>query len=179
MLRGCSSSSIIAINQLKSELKCCHFQNRYHFICVVSKQLINWSTRAPVEGDENQVPDAPKDDVDDEPGSWEEDYKSHHDTKPYGPEAVALDFTFPQAGVLFGNFSLFIFFVQQIRSFDQFIHEIFISIQKGIPEHADSFALKSTLGSEPYRLYNLDVFEYEIDNGMALYGSVPVIYGHG
>lgn len=51
--------------------------------------------------------------------------------------------------------------------------------EKGIPEHADSFALKSTLGGEPYRLYNLDVFEFELDNGMALYGSVPVIYGHG
>lgn len=49
----------------------------------------------------------------------------------------------------------------------------------GIPEHADSFALKSTVGSEPYRLYNLDVFEYELDSTMALYGSVPVIYGHG
>lgn len=56
----------------------------------------------------------------------------------------------------------------------------FFSLQiKGIPEHADSFALKSTLGGDPYRLYNLDVFEYELDNGMALYGSVPVIYGHG
>ena len=49
----------------------------------------------------------------------------------------------------------------------------------GIPEHADSFALKSTVGGEPYRLYNLDVFEYELDSTMALYGSVPVIYGHG
>lgn len=48
------------------------------------------------------MPDAPKDDIDDEPGAWEEDFKSHHDSKPNGPEAVALDFTFPQAGVLFG-----------------------------------------------------------------------------
>lgn len=87
---------------------------------------------------------------DDDPGAWEENFKSHHDSKPNGPEAVALDFTFPQAQILFG-----------------------------IPEHSDSFALKSTLNGEPYRLYNLDVFEYELDNGMALYGSVPVIYGHG
>ena len=107
-------------------------------------------TRAQPEGEENQVPEQPKDGDDDEPGAWEEDFKSHRDSKPNGPEAVALDFTFPQASILFG-----------------------------IPEHADSFALKSTLGGEPYRLYNLDVFEYELDNGMALYGSVPVIYGHG
>jgi alpha 1,3-glucosidase len=32
---------------------------------------------------------------------------------------------------------------------------------------------------DPYRLYNLDVFEYELDNGMALYGSVPVLIAHG
>ncbi|GAB0095795.1 neutral alpha-glucosidase AB [Sergentomyia squamirostris] len=99
--------------------------------------------------EENNV-EKPKDADDDDPGAWEENFKSHHDSKPKGPEAIALDFTFPQAEVLFG-----------------------------IPEHADSFALKPTLGTEPYRLYNLDVFEYELDNGMALYGSIPVIYGHG
>ena len=26
---------------------------------------------------------------------------------------------------------------------------------------------------EPYRLYNTDVFEYELDSPMALYGAVP------
>lgn len=33
-------------------------------------------------------------------------------------------------------------------------------------------------GSEPYRLYNLDVFEYELDSRMALYGSIPVMIAH-
>lgn len=103
-----------------------------------------------VEPKEEEEEDKQKKTEDDDPGAWEENFKSHHDSKPNGPEAVALDFTFPQAQVLFG-----------------------------IPEHADSFALKSTLNGEPYRLYNLDVFEYELENGMALYGSVPVIYGHG
>lgn len=32
--------------------------------------------------------------------------------------------------------------------------------------------------SSPYRLYNLDVFEYEIGNGMALYGSIPYVIAH-
>lgn len=82
--------------------------------------------------------------------SWEERFGNFIDTKPNGPEAVAGDFLFPHAEVLFG-----------------------------IPEHADSFALKPTVGDEPYRLYNLDVFEYELDSRMALYGSVPVIYAHG
>lgn len=108
---------------------------------------------------------------DDDPGSWEENFKSHHDAKPNGPEAIALDFAFPQAQLLFGNCCV-------VDSQCIYFDYLFISIL-GIPEHADSFALKSTTGSDPYRLYNLDVFEYELDSTMALYGSVPVLYGHG
>jgi len=53
----------------------------------------------------------------------------------------------------------------------------------GLPEHASSFRLKTTRGanaaySEPYRLYNLDVFEYELDEPMALYGSIPFVASH-
>uniref|UniRef100_H9GMA9 Glycoside hydrolase family 31 N-terminal domain-containing protein n=1 Tax=Anolis carolinensis TaxID=28377 RepID=H9GMA9_ANOCA len=33
-------------------------------------------------------------------------------------------------------------------------------------------------GGDPYRLYNLDVFQYELYNPMALYGSVPVLLAH-
>lgn len=33
-------------------------------------------------------------------------------------------------------------------------------------------------GGDPYRLYNLDVFQYELYNPMALYGSVPVMLAH-
>ena len=32
--------------------------------------------------------------------------------------------------------------------------------------------------TDPYRLYNLDVFEYEVNNPMALYGAVPLMYAH-
>lgn len=31
---------------------------------------------------------------------------------------------------------------------------------------------------DPYRLYNLDVFQYELYNPMALYGAVPVMLAH-
>ena len=54
----------------------------------------------------------------------------------------------------------------------------------GIPEHASKFSLKSTDNSgggaynEPYRLYNLDVFEYDLDVPMALYGAIPLMVGH-
>ncbi|EDW81853.1 uncharacterized protein Dwil_GK25479 [Drosophila willistoni] len=102
--------------------------------------------------DDQQQAEAPKSpgEAIDDPGAWEENFKSHHDSKPNGPEAVALDFSFPEAEVLFG-----------------------------IPEHADNFVLRSTSGTDPYRLYNLDVFEYIVESKMALYGSVPVLYGHG
>uniref|UniRef100_A0A8C2JBT1 Glucosidase, alpha; neutral AB n=1 Tax=Cyprinus carpio TaxID=7962 RepID=A0A8C2JBT1_CYPCA len=42
----------------------------------------------------------------------------------------------------------------------------------GIPEHADDLKLKTT------ELYNLDVFQYELYNPMALYGSIPVMLAH-
>ena len=57
----------------------------------------------------------------------------------------------------------------------------------GIPQHATSMSLKTTTAdtnadkpyySEPYRLYTLDVFEYELDSAAALYGSIPVMLGH-
>jgi alpha 1,3-glucosidase len=74
----------------------------------------------------------------------------------------------------------------------------------GIPEHATDHSLPATkvcfgrsffplpqshatlmhnhktqaLNTDPYRLYNLDVFEYELDNPMALYGSIPFMVAH-
>ena len=32
--------------------------------------------------------------------------------------------------------------------------------------------------TDPYRLYNLDVFEYEVNTNMALYGSIPFMLAH-
>ncbi|KAF9412292.1 hypothetical protein BGZ94_001083 [Podila epigama] len=85
---------------------------------------------------------------------WEERFKDNTDSKPRGPESFGLDVTFSGINHVYG-----------------------------IPEHATSLSLKATRGegapySEPYRLYNLDVFEYEIDNPMALYGSIPFMLGH-
>lgn len=84
-----------------------------------------------------------------EPDMWEEKYKSHSDSKPNGPESIGLDITF-----------------------NDFEHVF------GIPQHADAFALRSTVDTDPYRLYNLDVFEYELNNPMALYGSIPYMIAH-
>ena len=52
----------------------------------------------------------------------------------------------------------------------------------GLAEHASSLSLKSTDGSgentysEPYRLYNVDIFEYEYDSPMSLYGNIPLVH---
>ncbi|KAH7056572.1 glycosyl hydrolases family 31-domain-containing protein [Linnemannia elongata] len=85
---------------------------------------------------------------------WEERFKEFTDSKPRGPESFGMDITFSGINHVYG-----------------------------IPEHASSLSLKATRGpdapyTEPYRLYNLDVFEYEGDNPMALYGSVPFMLGH-
>jgi alpha 1,3-glucosidase len=52
-----------------------------------------------------------------------------------------------------------------------------------LQEHASSLSLKETRGgegayTEPYRLYNTDVFEYEMDSPAALYGSIPFMLAH-
>ncbi|ODQ79354.1 glycoside hydrolase family 31 protein [Babjeviella inositovora NRRL Y-12698] len=66
------------------------------------------------------------------------------DTVPLGPESVALDVSLPGFKHVYG-----------------------------IPEHADDLSLKDTTAGEPYRMFNVDIFEYEIDSRMAMYGSVP------
>ena len=115
-------------------------------------QLYFHRFRKPEEGEEKEATPTqfPGDGAETDPGAWEENFKSHHDSKPFGPEAIALDFSFPGAEHAYG-----------------------------IPEHADSHALRSTKQTDPYRLYNFDVFEYEINEGMALYGAIPVLYAHG
>jgi len=80
---------------------------------------------------------------------WEESYGGHQDSKPKGPTAVAVDFTFAGTDNVYG-----------------------------LPQHADTFSLKDTTSTDPYRLYNLDVFEYELWNPMALYASIPMMMSH-
>lgn len=85
--------------------------------------------------------------------NWEESFRSHTDSRPHGPQAVSLDVSFHGAKFVYG-----------------------------IPEHAVGLALKPTRGpeveSEPYRLFNLDVFEYISDSPFGLYGSVPFMISH-
>ncbi|GLE02260.1 hypothetical protein PINS_up011098 [Pythium insidiosum] len=93
----------------------------------------------------------------DDKEGWEESFGGHTDKKKFGPSSLGLDISFHGA-----SRGLY-----------------------GIPEHASDFLLKNTVEtnadgamssvSDPYRLYNLDVFEYELDVPMTLYGSIPVL----
>ncbi|NWY93494.1 GANAB glucosidase, partial [Loxia curvirostra] len=94
-------------------------------------------------------PAEPPAEPEEEPGAWEETFKTHTDSKPYGPTSVGLDFSLPGFEHVYG-----------------------------IPEHADNLRLRPTEGGDPYRLYNLDVFQYEVFTPMALYGSVPLLLAH-
>lgn len=82
----------------------------------------------------------------DKNGLWEEDFGGHTDKKPRGPASFGLDVTFEGE-----------------------VPSLF-----GLPEHATKASLP--FYEEPYRFFNLDVFEYEIDEPMALYGAVPMLY---
>ena len=100
--------------------------------------------------------------------TWAETWKGHTDSRPKGPQAVAFDLGFPAGTTLYG-----------------------------LPERAAPAALRPTAGpdpalgtggngggnaseikAEPYRLYNLDVFEYDPDSNFGLYGSIPAVVAH-
>ena len=100
------------------------------------------------EGEE-EVASPPQ--TEDESTFWDESFGGNTDSKPRGPEAIALDITFPGYNHIYGA-----------------------------AEHTGPLSLKETRGgegkySDPYRLYNADVFEYEMDSPMTLYGSIPFI----
>lgn len=102
-------------------------------------------------------------------GRWEETFSSHSDSKPYGPTSVGMDFTFVGSKHVYGIPEHATRWCYLFYPYIQFIFNF-------------SFALTPTRGEEdakdPYRLYNLDVFEYELYNEMALYGSVPFMISH-
>ncbi len=87
---------------------------------------------------------------------WSETFLSHKDGRKHGPMGLSVDVHFPGAAHVYG-----------------------------IPERATRFALKPTRFvaengdeprlEEPYRLYNLDVFEYLADHPFGLYGSIPFL----
>lgn len=106
----------------------------------------------PKEGEEAKPESS--DNGEDESTWWEETFGGNTDSKPRGPESIALDISFLGYEHVYG-----------------------------IPEHTGPMSLKQTRGgdgnfNEPYRMYNSDVFEYILDSPMTLYGSIPFMQAH-
>ncbi|XP_063910431.1 neutral alpha-glucosidase AB isoform X3 [Zophobas morio] len=143
VVRSGDNKAVITAEPIRIEF----FKNDVLVAVVNDKGLFNMEHLRPKASEGEGEAEHTKED----PGAWEENFKSHHDSKPRGPEAVGVDVTFPGALRIYG-----------------------------LPEHADKLALRTTQsgGLDPYRLYNLDVFEYEVDSTMALYGAIPVVYAH-
>ena len=115
------------------------------------RNLFKWEMRRN-KGDEGALEDVSGDND----GLWEESFQAHRDSKPRGPESIGVDVRFVGAKHVFG-----------------------------LPERA-GFKLQNTKGlgaarDEPFRLYTLDVFEYDITDDRAhqpLYGAIPMMLAH-
>eukprot|EP00696_Hemimastix_kukwesjijk_P010827 gnl/Hemi2/2362_TR835_c0_g1_i2.p1 gnl/Hemi2/2362_TR835_c0_g1~~gnl/Hemi2/2362_TR835_c0_g1_i2.p1 ORF type:complete len:894 (+),score=296.09 gnl/Hemi2/2362_TR835_c0_g1_i2:162-2843(+) len=85
--------------------------------------------------------------------NWELKWKDKTDTQPHGPQSIGLDFSFLGSNHVYG-----------------------------IPERATTLSLNPTRGegvdSEPYRLFNLDVFEYDATSPFGLYAAIPLMLSH-
>jgi alpha 1,3-glucosidase len=104
--------------------------------------------------DENNTEEQSVDPGEDESTWWEETFGGNTDSKPKGPESVAMDISFHGYGHVYG-----------------------------LAEHAGPLSLRETRGgqgnyNQPYRMYNSDIFEYELDSPMTLYGSIPFMQAH-
>uniref|UniRef100_A0A674C6J1 Neutral alpha-glucosidase AB n=1 Tax=Salmo trutta TaxID=8032 RepID=A0A674C6J1_SALTR len=148
VLLSLNSRGLLAFEQLLLHVQdeTMHLYHMEQSTCLASLLVLHKTplTFQVSEGEEEEA----EEEVD-QPGMWEETFKTHTDTKPNGPSSISLDFSLPGVEHVYG-----------------------------IPEHADGLRLKNTDGGDPYRLYNLDVFQYELFNPMALYGAVPVLLSH-
>ncbi|KAG9291649.1 hypothetical protein G9A89_022068 [Geosiphon pyriformis] len=144
------------INFLVDDSPIITFNNRGHLNFEHLRVKSAKNANQPSDSDKSPVSEDQQKAIQDieEDGSWEESFNGKTDSKPNGPESIALDISFPGFSNVYG-----------------------------IPEHASSLSLKETRGAdgaytEPYRLYNLDVFEYDMDSPMSLYGSIPFMMAH-
>ncbi|WWC69177.1 uncharacterized protein I206_103113 [Kwoniella pini CBS 10737] len=113
-------------------------------------EILSDSEQIVLKGDEQDRSWFEESDVD----AFQETWKRWTDSKPKGPEGFGLDLTFPGVKHVYG-----------------------------LPEHASPLSLPDTTGSnshysDPYRLFNVDIFEYLADSPMSLYGAIPLLHAH-
>lgn len=120
---------------------------------VVPDEVVNGDANEISEEEKQKQEEIKKLIEDTQKDMWSESFKGNTDTKPFGPESIGFDINFPGFKNVYG-----------------------------VPQHTSPLSLKTTRHgeeySEPYRLYNLDVFEYIIDSPMAIYGSIPFMLAH-
>lgn len=110
--------------------------------------------------------------------TFEEKFNGHTDTRKFGPMGVAFDVTFPQASDAYGiperatTLSL-----KSTRAYEERASAGWFGSSGGAKD--DGAERKEITIGEPYRLYNLDVFEYEEESAFGLYGSIPMLMAHG
>jgi len=85
-------------------------------------------------------------------------FKAHTDPQPRGAQAVAADISFPGATSLHGLPG----------------RTLPLSLPITVTPALVGPAVAAV--TEPLRLYNLDVFEYELDKPLGLYGAIPLLY---
>ncbi|XP_069861985.1 neutral alpha-glucosidase C isoform X3 [Dipodomys merriami] len=98
---------------------------------------------------EEQVPADTSQESQEDLGLWEEKFGNFIDVKANGPTSIGLDFS--------------------LHGFEHLY---------GIPQHAESHRLKNTKDGDAYRLYNLDIYGYQIHSKTGIYGSVPYLLAH-
>lgn len=106
--------------------------------------------------------------------SFSETFNGHTDTRKRGPTGVAFDVTFPLASDVYG-------IPERATSLSLKATRQYENVNKGSwfgGSDGDSARNETSLG-EPYRLYNLDVFEYLDESPFGLYGSIPMLTAHG
>ncbi|WVW82784.1 hypothetical protein I302_104795 [Kwoniella bestiolae CBS 10118] len=115
-----------------------------------AQEILSESEQVVLKGDQQDRSWFEESDID----AFEETWKKWRDSKPKGLEGFSLDLTFPGVKHVYG-----------------------------LPEHASPLSLPDTIGpnahySDPYRLYNVDIFEYLADSPMSLYGAIPLLHAH-
>lgn len=95
-----------------------------------------------------RLQDRPSED-EDAASLWTETFRHFQDIKANGPSSIGVD--------------------MRLNGFSNVY---------GLPLHCDRLQLRDTSDGEPYRLYNLDVFAYELHSRLGLYGSVPLLVAH-
>ena len=117
-------------------------------------------------------------DVESADAKFTETFNGHKDTRRRGPTGIAFDVSFPFASDVYGiperATSL------SLRSTRKYEYENGERTSEWFSRGSSTSAIpKEKTLSEPYRLYNLDVFEYLHDSPFGLYGSIPMLTAHG